>query len=269
MMAMLPMGSTRPLSAPMPNDFQRVLPSARSGMEMMAPSGMFWMAMPSDTASALAAVMLAPPFNIVATTTPTAMPSGMLWMVTASASIDVRDRWLCGPSGLPSPGCRCGMSSSIRNRNPIPASTPNAAGMTDAMPSPPAISMLGMSKDHTAAATITPEAKPSSVRSSRPDMAPRIKKTNAEPSTVPANGIVNARMSPSICLAVDVSCGYFAGSHLQRTGDTMAPSFFNSANALSTSLRSAFNTLVTSPADTGLPASRMACKTCSFMMLFV
>ena len=30
-----------------------------------------------------------------------------------------------------------------------------------------------------------------------------------------------------------------AGSHLQRTGDTMAPSFFSSAKALSTSLRSA------------------------------
>ena len=59
---------------------------------------------------------------------------------------------------------------------------------------------------------------------------------------------------------------YLAGSHLQRTGETMAPSFLSSAKALSTSLRSAFRALVTSPADTGLPASRMAWSTCSFMI---
>ena len=58
---------------------------------------------------------------------------------------------------------------------------------------------------------------------------------------------------------------YSAGAHLQRTGDTMAPSFFNSAKALSTSFRSAPNALVTSPADTGFPASRMAFNTCSFI----
>ena len=63
---------------------------------------------------------------------------------------------------------------------------------------------------------------------------------------------------------------YFtAGSHLQRTGETIAPSFFSSANALSTSLRSAPRALVTSPAETGLPASRMACNTCSFISLVI
>ena len=63
---------------------------------------------------------------------------------------------------------------------------------------------------------------------------------------------------------------YFtAGSHLQRTGETIAPSFFNSAKALSTSLRSAPRAFVTSPAETGLPASRMACNTCSFMLLAI
>ena len=60
--------------------------------------------------------------------------------------------------------------------------------------------------------------------------------------------------------------GYF-GSHLQRTGETMAPSFFNSAKALSTSLRSAPNAFVMSPAETGLPASRMAFKTWSFIIM--
>ena len=55
--------------------------------------------------------------------------------------------------------------------------------------------------------------------------------------------------------------------HLQRTGDTMAPSFLRSAKALSTSLRSAFKDLATSPADTGLPAARMAFNTCSFIRI--
>ena len=60
---------------------------------------------------------------------------------------------------------------------------------------------------------------------------------------------------------------YSAGVHLQRMGETMAPSFFSAANTLSTSLRSAPSALVTSPAETGLPASRMACNTCSLMDL--
>lgn len=53
----------------------------------------------------------------------------------------------------------------------------------------------------------------------------------------------------------------FAGAHLQRTGETIAPSFLSSAKALSTSLRSAPRAAVTSPAETGLPAARMAAKT--------
>lgn len=56
----------------------------------------------------------------------------------------------------------------------------------------------------------------------------------------------------------EIVSDYWAGSHLQRTGDTMAPSFFSSAKALSTSLRSAPRAFVTSPAETGFPASRMA-----------
>ena len=60
-----------------------------------------------------------------------------------------------------------------------------------------------------------------------------------------------------------------AGVHLQRTGETMAPSFFNSAKALSTSLRSAPSVLVTSPAETGLPAWRIACNTFSFIMSLI
>ena len=54
---------------------------------------------------------------------------------------------------------------------------------------------------------------------------------------------------------------YYAGCHLHLTGDTMAPSFLSSAKTLSTSLRSAPRAAVTSPAETGLPAARMAAKT--------
>lgn len=55
-------------------------------------------------------------------------------------------------------------------------------------------------------------------------------------------------LSEFYCL--DFHRSYLAGSHLQRTGDTMAPSFLSSAKALSTSLRSAFRALVMSPAET-------------------
>ena len=48
---------------------------------------------------------------------------------------------------------------------------------------------------------------------------------------------------------------------MQRTGDTMAPSFFSRVNALSTSLRSSPERVATSPADTGLPALRMVLRT--------
>ena len=58
---------------------------------------------------------------------------------------------------------------------------------------------------------------------------------------------------------------HFAGSHLHRTGDTIVPSFFNSAKALSTSLRSIPVISAILPALTGAPNSRMACNTFSFM----
>ena len=80
-----------------------LLPSAHMGMEMMAPSGMFWMAMPTDTATALAKVMLSAPCDAAAITTPTAMPSGRLWSVTAKANIAVRDKCERGPSGASAP----------------------------------------------------------------------------------------------------------------------------------------------------------------------
>jgi len=77
---------------PITNDFHFELPAARMGMEMMAPSGTFWMAIPKETAMALASEIFEMPLSAPAKTTPTAIPSGRLWIVTAKASIAVRDR---------------------------------------------------------------------------------------------------------------------------------------------------------------------------------
>ena len=73
------------------------------GIDMMAPSGTFCMAIPNETAMALASEMLGAEFSAPANTTPTAMPSGRLCMVTASVSIMVLDRWARTPSGLSVP----------------------------------------------------------------------------------------------------------------------------------------------------------------------
>ena len=100
----------------MRNDFIRLFPAARMGMEMMAPSGMFWIAIPSETA--IAALMESPavPCDAPARTTPTAMPSGRLWIVTARANIAVRESLERGPSGVFAPTCKCGVSSSIAKK---------------------------------------------------------------------------------------------------------------------------------------------------------
>lgn len=60
---------------------------------------------------------------------------------------------------------------------------------------------------------------------------------------------------------------YFAGSHLQRTGDTIAPSFLSSAKALSTSFLSIPEAVATSPAETGFPASVIVLMTISFVVI--
>ena len=61
MVSTAPMGSTTPDSTPPQNARPLLMPSARRGIEMMAPSGKFWMAMPSERASAPAAVICAVP----------------------------------------------------------------------------------------------------------------------------------------------------------------------------------------------------------------
>ena len=53
----------------------------------------------------------------------------------------------------------------------------------------PPSSIPGMSSDQTEAATMTPDAKPIRIFCSRSGIAFFIKKTNADPSAVPRNGI--------------------------------------------------------------------------------
>ena len=61
------------------------------------------MAMPNDTEMAAANEICEAPFSAPANTTPTAIPSGRLWMVTARASIAVFDMCDLMPSGLSVP----------------------------------------------------------------------------------------------------------------------------------------------------------------------
>ena len=56
-----PIGSTMPESRPERNARGFFIPFARSGMEMIAPSGKFWIAMPMDSASAPAVLIFALP----------------------------------------------------------------------------------------------------------------------------------------------------------------------------------------------------------------
>ena len=87
-----PIGSTIPLNVPMQKDFQREFPAARSGIDIIAPSGMFWIAIPNERASAPATLKSA--VRAPASATPTAIPSGKLWMVTANVSLAVLERRL-------------------------------------------------------------------------------------------------------------------------------------------------------------------------------
>ena len=156
---------------------------------MIAPSGKFWMAMPSESASAPAAVICACPDRYPAYTTPTAMPSGMLWSVTASTIIVVRCRRLFGPSACPLFACRCGMMWSSASKNKMPAQNPSTAGKNDHRPSAAECAMAGISRLHTLAATITPAAKPVSARCTASLSVFFRKNTHAAPSDVPRNGI--------------------------------------------------------------------------------
>ena len=117
-----------PDSVPSTNALARPSPLAASGSEMIAPSGKFWIAMPSDSASAAPSERSAPPVSQPASTTPTAMPSGMLCSVTASTSLRFFESALFGPSGSSLFRWRCGMMWSSSSKKSVPAQKPATAG---------------------------------------------------------------------------------------------------------------------------------------------
>ena len=184
------MGSTSPDAAPQANALPALLPSSRRGTEIMAPSGMFCIAIPIDSASAPASVRSVFPFITPPKTTPTAIPSGMLCSATARIIFIERGRRERGPSEWRSSTCWCGITVSSNRRKHIPAAKPASTGQVLEMPSP-TCSSAGCNSDQKLAATITPDAKPNIALLVFPVIPLRIISTTAAPSTVPKNGIVS------------------------------------------------------------------------------
>jgi hypothetical protein len=73
--------------------------------------------------------------------------------------------------------------------NPIPSRNPTTAGTYAKVAISAEASIAGMSNDHTEAAIITPEAKPSRMRWMRSANLSLKNSTDAAPMVVPANGI--------------------------------------------------------------------------------
>ena len=93
------------------------------------------------------------------------------------------------PSGLSLFKCKCGITLSNINKNTIPNRNPTAAGIHAIFPF--VIFIDGISKDHTEAAIITPDAKPNKSFSTFLFILFFIKNTVAVPIVVPKNGIVS------------------------------------------------------------------------------
>ena len=93
----------------------------------------------------------------------TAIPSGMLWRVTAKTSIVDFFQEDLRPSGSSEFAWRWGIRISKPKRKRIPIIKPTAAGTHSINPWASLMEIDGKRSDQTEAATITPEAKPSKV----------------------------------------------------------------------------------------------------------
>ena len=133
-----------------------------------------------DSISASATVMVPNPESTPAKRIPTAMPSGMLCSVTASAITSVPH--------LPVSLCILVMSRSRIIRNSMPIQKPATAGMNASLPNVSDCSIDGMSRLQTEAAVMMPAAKPFSVFCVLPLRECRIKNTQAAPRVVPKSG---------------------------------------------------------------------------------
>ena len=83
-----------------------------------------------------------------------------VWSVTARTIMVVRFQWAGRPSASLLPIWRWGSSPSSAIKNTPPSKNPPPTGSKIPLPSASAMSMAGISSDHTAAAIIPPAAKP-------------------------------------------------------------------------------------------------------------
>lgn len=191
MVIIAPIGSTMPDNIPYRNDLGLVMPSALSGMDIIAPSGKFCMAIPMDSTIAFMSVMLELPVRYPAKTIPTAIPSGRLCNVTANTNIVVFFRWLFTPSDCVLFTCRCGIITSKTNKNPMPNRNPMVVGRNANFPKCADCSIDGIIKLQIDAAIITPDANPVSDFCNIWFSVFFIKNTHDAPNDVPKNGINN------------------------------------------------------------------------------
>ena len=146
---------------------------------MAAPSGKFWMPIPRARATAAVSWAGVSPWEASAKEMPTAIPSGMLWRVTARTRRGVRrPRW------RKDSGVSWGSRASMASRKAMPRTDPPAAGTHPTMPMASASSMAGIRRLHMLAAIITPAAKPSMIRCSPAPAVRRKRKTVAAPRVV-------------------------------------------------------------------------------------
>ena len=178
-----------PESVPYKKAFDFDIPSLFNGIDIIAPSGKFCIAIPIAKANAPAIVIPVFPISAPANVTPTAIPSGILWSVTANTIIVVFLSFAFIPSVLSLFKCKCGITLSSTSKKTIPSINPTAAGIHATFPCSLAISIDGIIKDHIEAASITPDAKPNSNFSTFEFILFFIKNTIAEPSVVPKKGI--------------------------------------------------------------------------------
>ena len=154
------------------------------GRDTAAPSGKFWRPMPRARATAPARAPGAVSMAATEKLRPTAMPSGMLWSVTARTIMVVRFQWAGKPSAWSLPMCRWGSRPSSSISAAPPSTKPPPTGSKMLLPASSAISMAGMSSDHTDAAIITPAAKPRNTFCMVWDISFLKKNTMPAPSTV-------------------------------------------------------------------------------------
>ena len=153
--------------------------------------------MPTESAVTDAKVMVGSPARKPASTTPTAMPSGRLWIASAASIMVGFFSVEAGPSGSSEPTCRWGVKWSMTKSSSMPPRKPTAAGAHAGTGPPSAASSAGVMRLHTLAAIMTPAAKPKSALVKRSDMPWRANRTSAAPRVFPRNGTMSATSTPA------------------------------------------------------------------------